>query len=131
MVLFTNAFWNHCLWFIWWCLLLQDWTIMLFNILFGASLLLHVIVSLDIYLYQCMTGFNSTMMTSLFFAIERQPWNICINGNRYTILLHYLPTSYSSYFIHGNNLTWVLIYCTTIIDSSSNNLISPQFHYPQ
>jgi hypothetical protein len=110
MVLFTRAFWSHCLWFIWWCLLLLDWAILFFNILFGASLLLHFIVSHNIYLYHYMSGFDSTIMTSLFFATEWRPWNICINGNRYTFPLHYLPTSYSSYFIHDKRFPLLLSY---------------------
>jgi hypothetical protein len=40
------------------------------NILFGASLLLHFIVSFRIYLYHCMAGFNTIVMTSLSTATE-------------------------------------------------------------
>jgi hypothetical protein len=40
------------------------------NILFGASLLLHFIVSFHIYLYHCMVGFDTIVTTSLTFVLE-------------------------------------------------------------
>ena len=40
------------------------------NILFGASLLLHFIVSLCIYLYHCMAGFITIVITSVSTATE-------------------------------------------------------------
>jgi hypothetical protein len=44
--------------------------ILFLNILFGASLLLHFIVLLHIYLYHCMVGFNTIVMTSLSITTE-------------------------------------------------------------
>jgi hypothetical protein len=44
--------------------------ILFLNNLFGANLLLHFIVSLRIYLYHYMVGFNTIVMTSLSIATE-------------------------------------------------------------